>query len=376
MNNYIDINKRKKEIEAYDQEHRDSIISRLNYLNEEYTKLIDQIELNVKVLEHSQHQVNNIAITINNKLVEIANEFRRVGLSLYSQYHEDMDLVSNSFIGDAIIADLISKLMEANERIKEYSEELFGMGMKIHKEFTSYQTNIFKKIFILLNPFVHLNFSLSTEQHQKLDALLKKYADIEEEVWNYHYEDYLVDNLVKSIICTQDYGDGTITYKYTALDVPLLVAECITPCLTKLGLEGLIPKLKQALINTYKEKTNIDNVPEEDMYLYIPDFDRPIDDERDITIEEYTQLTDEISQKQELTYDEAAERQYRSELIEAIIAEMKKNDLYPLDVEDILREKLENQTINDLETIFYTLEKQNYENESKEKTRVRKKRNK
>ncbi len=371
MNSSIDMNEKKQAIEAYGNDHRESIIEKLTFLQGEYTKLIRQIELNIQVLHHAQPVVQNAAITVNNKLVEIERLFKKVGLSLYVQYHEDVDMISNSIVGDAILADIISKLMEANDKLKKYSELLFKIGNQFSNYYNGIYKNIFKRIFLLYNPLVNITIELTKEEHQQLDSFLQNYSKVENEIWNYHFEDHIVDSLVNSIVCTQELNNQKITYKYTAMDVPLLVAEFITPILTKLGLDKLIPQLQEKLIEKYRENTNLEGISQDEMYLYIPDFSRPIEYVEMPTILYQQEGTD--NQQEEITYDEMSERQYRVELIEAIIAEMHRANLCPDNIEDIIREKLHHQKTEDLECMFFSLEDQNNKNISEDETRKRKK---
>lgn len=122
-----------------------------------------------------------------------------------------------------------------------------------------------------------------------LDSSLQEYKDIDSDIWKYNLEDNIVQALVKEIAGSQKFGDFDIPHKHHAFNVPGLLEESVIPDLKRLGLEHLVPQLQEALIEEYKKDlpdSEIYQVKDEDMHLYVPDFTRKSERKEEVDLEE------------------------------------------------------------------------------------------
>lgn len=247
-----------KQVEEFEKRYKDTIFSKINEVGSSQFELISQMKKNVTNLGQTQVSIPNVYITLNNKIVELSQEFRKAGISIFSKEFENYNLVGSSFLGDAIINDLIDKLVISNDKLSEYSKKIENVTKQRNERVLALQNvnpirKIFSRIRALFVPVQPVDLSLTEEEQSMLDSSLQEYKDIDSEIWNYNLEDNIVQALVKEITGPQKFGDFDIPHKYDEFKVQGLLEESVIPDLKKLGLEHLVPKLQEALIEEYKK---------------------------------------------------------------------------------------------------------------------------
>lgn len=295
----------KQELEEFEKKYKDTIFNKIAEAGSKQFEGITQMETNARNLGQSQVRIPNANTTLNNKLVELSHEFKRVGLSMFSKELEGYDMAGSSFIGDAIIYDLIDKLTEATGKLGEYSKTMGDVSKQRNERLLALQNvslirKIFSRIRAFFVPVKPIDLSLTEEEQGTLDSSLQEYIDIDSEIRNYNLEDNMVQALVKEIAGPEKVGSFDIKHKYDAYTVPGLLEESVIPDLKKLGLEHLVPRLQEALIKEYKKDLpdpEIYQVKDEDMHLYVPDFSRKPEEQHKDTKEE---LQDMLQQAQEV----------------------------------------------------------------------------
>ena len=287
----------KKQVDDFEKKYKDTLFSRIDEIRLNEFQVIDQIATNATNIGQLNVDIPNTSTTLNNKLVELSHIFKKAGLSMYVKEFEDYDLVSSSFLGVAIINDLIDKLSESSNKLDEYAKTINDISDDIEEELLSLQNESPKRSFFarIKSIFVHREepiyyyVSLTDEEQDILDGYLQKYKDVDSEIWNYNLEDNLVQSLAKEITSPQEIDELDFPHKYSASVVPELLKESVLPDLQALGLEHLVPKLQEALIEEYKKDLpdpTVYQVPEEDMYLYVPDFSPEATKKHEITEEQ------------------------------------------------------------------------------------------
>ena len=283
----------KQKLEEFEKKYKDTIFNKIAEAGSKQFEGITQMETNARNLGQSQVRIPNANTTLNNKLVELSHEFKRVGLSMFSKELEGYDMAGSSFIGDAIIYDLIDKLTEATGKLGEYSKTMGDVSKQRNERLLALQNvspirKIFSRIRAFFVPVKPIDLSLTEEEQGTLDSSLQEYIDIDSEIWNYNLEDNMVQALVKEIAGPEKVGSFDIKHKYDAYTVPGLLEESVIPDLKKLGLEHLVPSLQEALIKEYKKDlpdSEIYQVKDEDMHLYVPDFSQKPIEKREVTEE-------------------------------------------------------------------------------------------
>ena len=229
-------------IKAYENRRKEILYQIIRESISKQAKFIMQVEETCKIFDINV-SMPNIGITLNNKLIEISKIFKKAEISMFAEPNEKLNMVNSNFVGDAIINDLVAQLGEGIEKLLEYD---FSMEKVINKKTTQIKAleksgpikRIFFSIRSLFNPNLILNLvSYSKEEVEEIKSHLSEYKKIDENLWEYNLEDNIVQSLA-NYINDRQYDDNTI---------PEVIEECIKPTLEKLGLENVIPQLKEEL---------------------------------------------------------------------------------------------------------------------------------
>ena len=290
-----------KNVEQLEKRYKDAIIGKIGESISKQFELIGQMTKNATSLGQSNVSIPNSSTTLNNKLEELSNIFKKAGISMFRASDVEHlawgDFLGSSFLGDAIINDLIDKLAISNDKLREYNKTIGDVSKQRNERLLALQNvspirKFFSRIRALFVPVKPIDLSLTEEEQGTLDSSLQEYKDIDSEIFNYNLEDNLVQALVKEI---------AVSNRYNASGVPELLEKRVIPDLKRLGLEHLVPKLQEALIEEYKKDlptSEIYQVTEEDMDLYVPDFSqKPTERSEGTEIE----LQDFLQQTQEVT---------------------------------------------------------------------------
>lgn len=291
-------------VEEFEKKYKETLFSKIGEVRSKQFESISLMKTNARNMGEQNVDIPNASTTVNNKLVELSQEFKRAGISMFSSRLEDYDVVSTSFLGDAIIQDLIDKLAESSDKLGEYSQTMGSVSKKKNEQVQALQNispirKFFARIRALFVPLEPVDVSLTEEEQNTLDTPLQKYRDIDNEIWNYNLEENLIPALVKAIAGPQKFGQFDIKHRYDAFTVPGLLEESVIPDLKKLGLEHLVPKLQEALIEEYKKDLpdpELYKVEDKDMHLYIPDFSREPEKPHKVTEEDLKNLHQQAKQ--------------------------------------------------------------------------------
>lgn len=285
----------KKTLEDFEKKYKDAIFNKISEVRSKQFEEISQMITNATDLGQSNVRIPNASITLNNKLVELSQLFKKSGISMFSatkpEHLSRGDFYGRSIIGDAIIHDLIDKLTEAIGKLGEYGKTMGDVSKKRNERLLALQNispirKLFLRIGAFFVPVQPIDLSLTEEEQDALDSSLQEYTDIDSEIWNYNLKDNIVQTLVKEIAGPGKIGNFDIKHRYDAYTVPGLLEESVIPDLKKLGLEHLIPQLQEALIEEYKKDLSdpeIYQVEHNDMYLYVPDFSRKPEKPHELT---------------------------------------------------------------------------------------------
>lgn len=168
---------------------------------------------------------------------------------MFSEYNKKYDFVGSNFVGEAIIDDMTSQLLNGAKSLSEYTSSI-GKATKNRKEKIKKlkESGTIKKFilksrsFFVPSTIVDLT-SYSEEERKELKQHLAEYKEIDENLWKYNLRNNVVQSLVKFINNKQ----------YHDFSIPGLLEECVIPTLQKLGLEDVIPQLKEELIKKQEQ---------------------------------------------------------------------------------------------------------------------------
>lgn len=257
-----------KEVEEYEEKSKKLFFDKMQKV---YLKLANEIEIikeNSKCFFNEEFEIPNIGITTNNKIVELLHEFRESEISLFASEIEKTKSVSSSFIGDSIFNDVFNELDIGAKTIKQYNNSMEEIIIKKVKDNVKKEKKTFKNRLINKKNKNNkvIEISVTKNELNEILELYNQYKDINDKIWNYNLKDNIIDSLVKNFR----------TNSYRPSVVPALV-ENIVPELKKLGLEDLVPELKQELINEYKKdlpKNFKEDTPQGVIDLFVPNFNK------------------------------------------------------------------------------------------------------
>ena len=263
-----------KEVKDFEDKYKKGLLDKIIEVSLKQTKLNSQIEQFEEYMGLDPN-LPNISITLNNKLVELQHQFEDAGISMYATRVENygplhQNFITSPFIGEAVIQDLISRNGKGIQDLANYSRAMSDISKpKIEKakalEKVSTLRKFFLKIRSLFAPMKQQAISYTKEEKDILNSHMSEYKNTDKQLYNYNLRDNVVSSLVKYV---REQG-------YAAYIVPWLLEELIADDLQKLGLGDLIPELQSSLIEEYKKDLpdpEIYKVSEEDMHLYVPDF--------------------------------------------------------------------------------------------------------
>ena len=239
-----------KEAKEFEEKYKEILFRQIREMCSELTQYI----MDLQEID-SKNKLPNLGITLNNKLIELQKEFEKAGLSMFVEEREGYP--TDSFLGDAIIADLLDYMEQAIHNLDEYTYSLqhsFEENMK--------QNSIWEKIKSWFQPHKQTQPLLTAGKTN-----LQTYQKIDEKLWNYNLRENIVSSVAMQIK----------KKKYNAYYVPSIVKEFVIPDLQKLGLDDLIPDLEEKIVEEYKKDLpdpEIYAMSKEDMYLFVPDFSR------------------------------------------------------------------------------------------------------
>ncbi|MCI8699850.1 MAG: phage tail tape measure protein [Clostridia bacterium] len=258
-----------KRVEQFEEEYKKAISNRINKICSIQTENIILTVRNAGITEQVIDDIPNVGIRLNNKLNELSQTFNKAGISMYSAKAEDIDTVTSSFIGEAIIIDLIEHLSQATKKLEEYdkkSQTIISKKTQQSRALTTVNTikRFFTKIKYLFTIVSPTDMTLTEEEKRTLKEPLDEFTDINDKIWKYNLKDNVIDSIVKHI-----HNTG-----YAAFTVPDLLEECVIPDLQNLGLDDLIPELQSKLIEVYKRDALNLKICEEEMGIYVPNFNK------------------------------------------------------------------------------------------------------
>jgi len=287
-----------KEVKEFEDKFKEMLFGKVGEISSQQRELISGIEESGKFVD-LESNLPNLGITLNNKLVELQHEFQNAGISMYSQKVEDygplkLNFVGSSFVGEAVIFDLINYASKGTQNLADYSKTMKEVtDKKVEKVEALEKASPIRRFFVKLRSFFipvkQEDMTYTPEETESINSHLRDYRETDNQLWKYNLEDNIVQALVNEIAGPQKFGDFDIPHKHHASNVPGLLEECVIPDLKKLGLEHLVPQLQEALIEEYKKDLpdpEIYQVSAEDLHLYVPDFTRESVRREEVDLEE------------------------------------------------------------------------------------------
>lgn len=260
-----------KEVKEFEDKFKKELFGKVEKFSSEQHEIISVIQESGKFVD-LESDLPNLGITLNNKLVELQHEFQNAGLSMYCQEFKDYGFVVLSFVGEAVIMDLINHANKGIQNLVDYSKTMKEVTDKKGEKVQALVKagpirRFFAKLRSFFIPVKQEDMTYTPEETESINSHLRDYRETDNQLRKYNLRDNIIPSIVRQI---RDSG-------YNASTVPGLLEESVIPYLEKLGLADLIPQLQQTLIEEYKKDLpdpEIYQVSAEDLHLYVPDFTR------------------------------------------------------------------------------------------------------
>lgn len=250
------IEETEKKQKQHVQDKKDYRLERMLFdrINKMQGKIKESLEL-IKKFERinaKEENLPNIVTTLHDKLTqEVIKQFRTVGIEFNMK----------SYLVQSIVSDLLSKFEEGITEFKDCSENL-NFVREVQEDFeskvelapTSRVKNIFARLRGIFKPerkqerLEQLERERQEKKLEEANIHLIKYKFINSELEKYTIRKNIVNSLTREIL----YGQGS----GLTLTVTEFINEKIITEMKMLGLDGLLPELKNNLFAEYKEKFN------------------------------------------------------------------------------------------------------------------------
>ena len=89
-----------QKVEEFENKYKETIFSKIGEAVESQQKTISLTSQNAKNIGQLNVDIPNASISTNNKIVEISQEFKKAGISMFSHKFETYDIVSSSLVGE------------------------------------------------------------------------------------------------------------------------------------------------------------------------------------------------------------------------------------------------------------------------------------
>lgn len=259
-----------KEITQIEEKNKKFIFDAFDSFCDKQNEWIEIIKKNLECLEYNDTNIDNSSIIANNKLIEFANRFKDSGISMYVDYDSESNSINSSFVGEALINDILEQLNTSTEMLVEISRHTATISKEKVENYKLYQeknSNTFKKLIykikVLLKKEKNPTLYLNDAEKSKFDTLVTDYRNFNDKLWNSKLEDRIIPAVSKAITEPVTINDKTVNHRYSVQEIPNLFGKYIIPTFEKLGLKDLLPKLKDEVFDVYlkeerKNKTLVD----------------------------------------------------------------------------------------------------------------------
>jgi len=226
----------KQERKTYDEEFINQVHEDILRFNKSQVNLIISLENNAKVLEIDVGEIPRATVTANNKLVELYQKFKSVGIP-----------ISASVLMDFLVNDIIDKISKASDSLQEYAATVLDvMEKQDTKILEKYDGNIIKRSFFKIRDFFippkPIDTSLSNEDQTLIESKMKKYIKLDSQISNYSIEGDLIPHIIMQL------DDETFLHK------TISVMKDLEQDLKKLDLGYLVPQIQSATNDAMKHQ--------------------------------------------------------------------------------------------------------------------------
>lgn len=202
--------------------------------------------------EDLDEKLPNIGITLNNKLVEIYQDFKEHGINIFEGYDEERGIRINGLIPAYIIENLINNyVVPQSEKMVEYltTAKVMEKIKETNEEEMQKRGPIGKGI-MLIKAMFNSNNSIYFEDDE-LEILrkgLKEYKQVNESIYNYNLQDNLVEAILKHFENTGE----------SLEEIEEKVEQSIISILQMLGMEDKIQELKSKIKERFGNRKRSD----------------------------------------------------------------------------------------------------------------------
>ena len=241
----------KKKEKQHAQDKKDFRLERMLFarINVMQGKIKESLEL-IKKFERinaKEENLPNIVTTLHDKLTqEVIKQFRTVGIEFNMK----------SYLVQSVVSDLLCRFEEGVTEFKDCSETL-NFVREVQEDFesrvelvsTSKVKNIFARIRGIFKPerrqekLEQLERERQENKLQEANIHLLKYKYINAELEKYTIKDNIVNSLTREIMYGQSSGGSLNSEEF--------IQQKIEPEMKKLGLDNLLPELKEKMFEEY-----------------------------------------------------------------------------------------------------------------------------
>ena len=230
-----------KQIKAYEEREKKELYDEISKLISDQTEIIELVKPVGRYLGFDIN-IPNIGITFNNKIIEVAQEFKEAGISMYAEVNQEYNYIDSNMVGDAIIIDIAYRVGTALKEFEKYQEKSGELSDRKADEIIAF-TNAgpikkffykAKYLFASHNEIIQ-KILTAPKEVKEINSHLAKFRELEDKLFQYNLKENVNESIVRYI---KQFGGNKEL-------IPSLIEKSFRPTLEKLGLGDLIPEIKK-----------------------------------------------------------------------------------------------------------------------------------
>lgn len=220
----------------YEKRHKKRIFERATQFEIDQEYYIEDMQENLRLTNFNE-SMPNIGNTFKNKLIELYHIFEQLGTSMFGSKKEGEECANcPAYLGQAIIEDMLDKVMDAKRNLREYNSIAGNIKTYMKKKIEEFEESNFIKRCILKSKGEPTTMD-EVELPEGLNTYLKYYIEVDEKIFRYDLESNKVTIISKLVNMLRREPER----------ISEIMNDYIIPDLQKLGIEDWIDEIKEQL---------------------------------------------------------------------------------------------------------------------------------
>ncbi len=237
-----------EEFKKYEESFKSLIFNNLQTImkneltiSKNFEKMCNNFDINNKL--------STPMITINNKIIELSNEFEEKGISFYASKvedygHHNINVPTSNLLADMIIRDLLNSYLECSNELIQSNNKLAKLAESF-KQVSVVPSGFFTRFKYTVSNYFNQNeqkeqFNIAQMCREEISSIIESRNKKDNALFKYNIRDNVEDSIINFF--------STNSPKYSTKIIKDLLHENIFVDLEKLGYSDLIPNIQERFI--------------------------------------------------------------------------------------------------------------------------------